>query len=306
MKKIKVSELPICSVLKGLYTLGTDANNNSVKVSLEFVEEKTNAANTAAEQATAAATKATEAKKAADTAAIQATTAANNANTATRNANTATNNANAATTKANEAATTANNAASDATKTATEAAANAEKAIKAASDAAKDTVDKAAAAAAKTATDAAKTATDAATDARAAEAKAKTAAEEADIAAAAATQATEQLLFKLGTLIPTGLSVTPVPRLTIGNTAPVYIDAHLQPEQAAKNIIFISDNRAVSVTQDGRISVIGTGRSTIQVIPTLNTSLAKVIQVEVGQPTLRLVNTRTRLRFTASGALRLN
>lgn len=199
MKKIKVSELPPCTVLKGLYTLGTDANNNSVKVSLEFVEDKANAAQAAATAANTAATNATTAKNA-------ATQAAANANTA----------------------------------------------------------------------------------------------------ATAATQATEQLLLKLGTLIPTGLTVKPVPRLTKGNTQPVYICAQLQPAQAAKNLIFISDNRSVAVTQDGRITVIGEGRSTVQIIPTLNTSLAKVIQVEVGQPTLRLVNTRTRLRLTAAGALRLN
>lgn len=284
MKKIKLSELPPCTVLKGLYTLGTDANNNSVKVSLEFVEDKANAAQAAATAANTAATNATTAKNAANTAAQTATTAANNANTARDAANTAAS-------AANTAAATANKAATDATA-----------AIQAVANAAKQTVD----AAAKTASDAAKIATDAATDARTAEAAATEAAADADAAATAATQATEQLMYKLGTLIPTGLSVEPVPRLTIGNTQPVYICAQLQPTQAAKNLIFISDNRAATVTQDGRITVIGEGRSTIQIIPTLNTSLAKVIQVEVGQPTLRLVNTRTRLRLTAAGALRLN
>lgn len=297
MKKIKVSELPPCTVLKGLYTLGTDANNNSVKVSLEFVEDKANAAQAAATAANTAATNATTAKNAANTAAQTATTAANNANTATSNANTARDAANTAASAANTAAATANKAATDATA-----------AIQAVANAAKQTVDAAAAAAAKTASDAAKIATDAATDARTAEAAATEAAADADAdaAATAATQATEQLMYKIGTLIPTGLSVEPVPRLTIGNTQPVYICAQLQPTQAAKNLIFISDNRAATVTQDGRITVISEGRSTIQIIPTLNTSLAKVIQVEVGQPTLRLVNTRTRLRLTAAGALRLN
>ncbi len=35
MKKIKISELPLSSTHKGLYTIGVDADNNSVKVSLE-------------------------------------------------------------------------------------------------------------------------------------------------------------------------------------------------------------------------------------------------------------------------------
>lgn len=39
MRKIKLSELPIYKSLKGLYTLGTDENNRSVRVSLEFIEE---------------------------------------------------------------------------------------------------------------------------------------------------------------------------------------------------------------------------------------------------------------------------
>ena len=44
MKKIKISELPLCSTLKGLFTIGTDSQNRSVKVSLQFVEDKTNTA----------------------------------------------------------------------------------------------------------------------------------------------------------------------------------------------------------------------------------------------------------------------
>lgn len=38
MKKTKLSELPICTSLKGLFTLGTDENNRSVRVSLEFIK----------------------------------------------------------------------------------------------------------------------------------------------------------------------------------------------------------------------------------------------------------------------------
>lgn len=295
MKKVKVSELPVCTTLKGLYTLGTDVNNKSVKVSLEFVEEKAAAAQAAADKATQEANKATAAKQAADTATAAANTATNNAKTATNAANTATAQANTARDNANTAANNANTAAINATSTA-----------QAAAQAATKTASDAAAAAKKTAEDAAKTATDAAADARAAEAAAQQARDEADAAAADAVSATEMLIHKLGTLIPTAMSVKPVPRITYGNKQPIYIEAVLSPEQVAKNIIYISDNRAVSVTQDGHIEVLGIGRSTLQIIPTLNTALAKTIQVEVGLPTLRLVNTRSRLRFTASGAVRLN
>ena len=86
----------------------------------------------------------------------------------------------------------------------------------------------------------------------------------------------------------------------------MFINAVLSPEGVRQNIIFISDNKAVTVAPDGRLRIVGSGRSVVQVIPTINTALAKIIEVEVGAPTVRLVNTRTRLRLTASGAFRMN
>lgn len=101
MKKIKVSELPLCSTLKGLFTLGTDKDNRSVKVSLEFIKEETDAAVKNAQDATAA--------------------AVSNAQAATTAANTAKQNANAAASAANTAAGKATAAAEEAIQ-ATEAA----------------------------------------------------------------------------------------------------------------------------------------------------------------------------------------
>lgn len=46
MKKIKLSDLPICASLKGLFTLGTDANNRSVRVPLEFIKSMVDKART--------------------------------------------------------------------------------------------------------------------------------------------------------------------------------------------------------------------------------------------------------------------
>lgn len=40
MKKIKISELPLYQSLKGLFVMGTDVNNRSVKVNLEFIEAR--------------------------------------------------------------------------------------------------------------------------------------------------------------------------------------------------------------------------------------------------------------------------
>lgn len=266
MKKIKISELPLYNSLKGLFTIGTDKDHRSVKVSLEFIETQTEAA----------------AKTATDAAAV---------------ASTAAQNADAKATLANQAATTA-----------TTAAGTANKAAQTATTAAN------AADAATTQTLKAKQETEAATvQANAAAEAANTSKDNADGATSDAQEATENaiaatadLLKFLGTILPTALSVEAVPRLTLGNVYPVFINAVLSPSGVRQNIIFISDNKSVTVAPDGRLRIVGSGRSVVQVIPTINTTLAKVIEVEVGAPTVRLVNTRTCLRLTASGAFRMN
>lgn len=217
MKKVKISELPLYNSLKGLFTLGTDKDNRSVKVSLEFIETTTEAA----------------VKKANDAAAAAKTTAENAAETA------------------------------------------------------KQTAETAAAAAIKAKEDAEESATG------------------ANEAKEAANAAAESLVEFLGKILPTGLTVESVPRLTVGNVSPVRINAILSPEGVRQNIIFLSDNKSVTVAPDGRLTIVGKGRSTVHVISTVNTALAKTLEVVVGEPTLRLV-TRTRLRLTSSGALRLN
>lgn len=200
MKKIKISELPLYQSLKGLFVMGTDVNNRSVKVNLEFIESETTKAVKDADTATAAAAKAA-------------------------------------------------GLADEATKTATEAS---------------------------------------------------------EKATAAAKSATDKVLDTLGKIVPTGLFVESVPRLTLGNANPVYLKAVLSPDTALKNLIYISDNRAVEVGLDGRISILNKGVSRVHIIPTCNTALARTVLIEVGEPTLRLVTTRRQMRFTQSGALRMN
>ena len=280
MKKIKISELPLCSSLKGLYTIGTDNANRSVKVGLEFVETSVTDAVAKAEAATSAASTATDNAKTATSEAQTATTAANNAataaTTAQKNAETATTNATAATQAAKEA-TTASEAATANANTAT---ANAKEATAAA-------------------TSAASSANTAATTANTAASYAETTAE------TAAEKVTKQMAELMGQLIPTGLTVEPVGRITKGNLAERYIKAVLLPEGVRQNIVFVSDNKAVTVSPQGRLTVIATGRSVVQVIPTLNTLLGQEIEVVVGDPTLRMT-TKTSMRFTSAGGMRLN
>lgn len=266
MKKIKISQLPLFSSLKGLFTIGTDSNNRSVKVSLEFVEDETKKAVSGAEEATQAAQSAT-------TAAQTATTAAN---TATTNANNAASAANAATGKA-QAATTAANSAAGAANTAAGAA-----------------------------NTAAAGATTAKNDANAAAQAAQTATEEAEKATQAAQSATEATIAALAKLIPTGLTVSAIERITLGNVAFNRIEATLTPDGTMPNIIFISDNKAVRIDQKGKISVVGIGASEVQIIPTCNVALAKTIIIRVEAPTLRLGNIRKQLRLTESGVVMLN
>lgn len=266
MKKIKISELPLSESLKGLHTIGTDAQNRSVKVSLEFIQTTTEEA-------------------------------VNNANTAAESAKTATDNAVKATEAASKAASDASSAASKAD-TATADAVKAKEAAEAASAAAKD-----ATALAIKATDEAETATE---DAIAATEYTEAATVDANKATEEAQKATQAILHAFSSLVPSGMTVNAPSRITFGNISPnLRIDAALAPEGTAKNIIYIGDNRAIEVDTEGRLTVIGLGTSKIHVVPTLNTALARTVLIEVGRPTLRKVKTKS-LRLLGNGNFRLN
>lgn len=221
--KKKISELPLCETFKGLFTIGVDALNHSVKVSLEFIDKTISSMKSSVETAVKNAEKATS----------SANTAAGNANTATSNANAATN----ATQKATENCTKATGAANEATEECREI-------IETASN-----------------------------------------------------------LEALG-LFPTSMTLSYPERLTHNNKV-AKINAVLHPDRVCQNVICLGDNRAVSVTPDGFLKVVGKGLSIIHVIPTCNVALYRTIQIEVIEPSIRLV-TRESIRFTSNGKFRLN
>lgn len=264
MKKLKISELPISTTLKGLFTIGVDSLNRSVKVSLQFVEDMVNAAVSAAKTATnsanSAAQAATTAKDGANTAAASASSAASAANSAAQAANSSKTAADKATEAANSAAQAAQAAKTEADK-ATEAAVQATEETQAAT---KDTVQ-------------------VTEEARA---------------------ATEDTLAKIAILVPSSLTVDCIKRITWGNVTPVKIKAVLSPVTAMKNLIFLSDNRAVEVSKDGVLTPVAKGVSRVHVIPTMNTELSQTCLIEVCAPRLRL-SSSTKLRFTQAGGLRL-
>lgn len=273
VKKIKISALPLADTLVGLYTIGVNALNKSVKVSLEFLK-------TAADKANDAATAANKAKTATETATEAAKTATKNANTATEAANTAAKNA---TDKATAADTAAKNANTKA-----------------------DAADKAAGAATTAANTANSKAALADQKATAADNAANLAGETAEEARATIVrlEELEESLVGQYKMIPTGMNLDYPPRITFRNTVPRRITYELLPTNTGRNVLFLGDDNAVSVQPDGSLTVNRTGISKIHVIPTENTSIYRTIQITVAEPELRRVKSNS-LRLMGNGSFRL-
>lgn len=272
VKKKKISELPLAETLVGLYTIGVNALNKSVKVSLEFLKTAADAANTAA-------TAANTAKDNADGATAGAITATDNANKATTAANAATDNANKATTAANAAADNANTKAGAADKSAGDA-----------NQAAGNANSKATLADIK------------ATAANDAAALANQKAQEANVTIIRLEELEESLVGQYK-MIPTGMNLHYPERVTLGNTVPGRIKYELLPTNTGRNVLFLGDNNAVSVMPNGEFAPKKPGISTIHVIPTENTGICQTIQITVVESGLRKVGSV--LRRMGNGNLRL-
>ena len=105
-------------------------------------------------------------------------------------------------------------------------------------------------------------------------------------------------------IMPTGLQVESPTSLTIGNIHEHFMTAKILPASAYQNVLFIADNKAVSVEPDGRIIINAVGHSLVHVIPVANPHLFKTIGITVHQPYLRKVAVNT-LRFRSDGTLSL-
>lgn len=267
IKKKKISELTLSDNLKGLYTIGVKLINGvqtSVKVSLEYIQ-------TAYENAVKATNSANEAAKSANN-------AASSANTATSNANKATEAAKTATQKANTAATNADNARKglEEIKSATESAtANANAKANEAHEKAEE---------ANTAKDNANEATG---DAR--------------VVIARLEELEESLISKYK-LIPTSMKLNYPKKVTYRNTQPFKVEVELLPVDTGRNVLFLGDDRAVSITPDGVFMINGVGMSKIHVIPTENTGIYQTIQIEVQEPGIRLTSGNG-MRLSGSGGI---
>lgn len=107
-------------------------------------------------------------------------------------------------------------------------------------------------------------------------------------------------------LIPTAMSVEYPDTITLGNPNDRYIKPVFTPSHVIPNVIYLGDDKAVSVAPNGRITVNGEGESVVHVVPTNKTSLYKTIRIKVKRAGLRLVNARTSQRLTSNGNIRFN
>lgn len=330
----KISELTPSTAFNGLWTIGVDALNRSVRVSLQYiadtiaslksgVETAINNADKATQRANTAATNADNSRKAIE------------ANEQTRQSNEQTRQSNEQTRKNNETTRINNENARKQAENArvtselnrvTEHATlkkNAEDATKAANDAAEEALTAAANAnaakeqalqMANAANTAAGNANTQAAAASAATIAANTAAEEALTAKEETISATElcQALIDAASqvtslgLLPTGMTVEYPEELTLGNLAEIFIRAKLQPGYSLPNIMYLGDNNAVSVAPDGRITINHEGVSVIHVIPTGNTQLYKTISIRVKCAGLAFVKNRNTAMLLSSGNFLFN
>ena len=273
IKKKKISEFPLAKTLIGLFTIGVDSENKSVKVSLEFLKTSADNANKAAQSANTAATKATEATTAASNATKLANTAANNAVLATEKSKEATQSANTAAENANTKADAADRAASSANQAAGVASAQASNAG--------DKADKAENAANET-----------------------TKTNEVALATIARLEELEESLVGQYKMIPPAMALTYPKSITPRNPSALRIAYELFPSNTGRNVLFLSDDNAVSVLPNGGIIVRRAGVSKVHAIPTENTEIYQTVEIKVVEPYMRKAASSA-IRLTGSGNIRL-
>lgn len=273
IRKKKISEFPLAETLIGLFTIGVNSKNKSVKVSLEFLKTSADNADNAAKSANTAATKAIEATtaannatKSANTAATNAVSATDKAKEATQSANTAAENANTKANTADRAASSANQAAGLANVQATNAENKADKAENAANETSKTN--------------------------------------EVALATIARLEELEESLVGQYKMIPTAMTLTYPKVITLRNPSALRIAYELFPTNTGRNVMFLSDDNAISVLPNGGIVVRGPGISKVHAIPTENTEIYQTVEIKVVEPYMRKT-APSAIRLTGSGNIRL-
>nr|DAV93135.1 MAG TPA: hypothetical protein [Caudoviricetes sp.] len=153
-----------------------------------------------------------------------------------------------------------------------------------------------------------------------ANAKANEAAEKAGLADAAASKANvatgdarvvitrledlEDTLVSKYKLVPTSMLLTYPKKVTMRNTQTLKIQFELLPVNTGRNVLFLGDDRAITVSPDGSFTIKQVGMSKVHVIPTENTALYQTIQINVEEPGMRFTSGRG-IRFSGSGGIKL-
>lgn len=145
-------------------------------------------------------------------------------------------------------------------------------------------------------------------DGRLAGADAATLAATAAAQKAEATRAlVEELVGKLSSQNlsrPVRLEVKAPGEVTVCNMRQPRIEARTLPKFGLGGVLFISDNKALEITPDGKITPLTVGTGKVTVVATGNTELYKQILIAVVPPRVRL-NANGGIRLDGEGNIRL-
>lgn len=114
----------------------------------------------------------------------------------------------------------------------------------------------------------------------------------------------EDTLVSKYKLVPTSMLLTYPKKVTMRNPQAFKIQFELLPINTGRNVLFLGDDRAVTVSPDGSFTIKEVGMSKIHVIPTENTALYQTIQISVEEPGMRFTSGRG-IRFSGSGGIKL-
>lgn len=102
---------------------------------------------------------------------------------------------------------------------------------------------------------------------------------------------------------PIQLAVKSPTEITLTNLAQPQIEAHILPKFGLGGVLFISDNKALEITPDGKITPLAVGVSRVNVVATGNTSLYKQLLIAVVPPRMRMAGDS--IRLDGNGNIRL-
>lgn len=102
---------------------------------------------------------------------------------------------------------------------------------------------------------------------------------------------------------PIQLAVKSPTEITLTNLAQPHIEVHILPKFGLGGVLFISDNKALEITPDGKITPLAVGVSRVNVVATGNTSLYKQLLIAVVPPRMRMSGDF--IRLDGNGNIRL-